>query len=284
MAWHMYLYKRLRPVAQVWANSRMARNWRGLRFLCYHSIISSNRLEPTTPSTTITKLQFRNHLEWFRNSGFTVVSMNNALELLETGRAGEGKFLCLSFDDGSVDHYTVVWPILKEFGFPAHFFIVSQFIGRVISSDANGKNLIREYMTEKELKEIIKQGGSIGSHSATHLDLTKLNANIVFRELQESKHEIELVINQPVTTFAYPYAAYNRIVIESVMKAGYHYAFRINFGTVKLLSPNNRYSLPRTVITGALNDWGNYLSMKGGYDWAKYYSNFKRRIKQLAFR
>jgi hypothetical protein len=102
---------------------------------------------------------------------------------------------------------------------------------------------------------------------------------MISNELCESKNQIETLTNQEVSTLAYPKGAYNSTVLEKTAAAGYRYAFKISFGTVSSVTKGNRYVLPRTVMRGGSMNWFNYCSIKGGYDWTKYYSLLKNALK-----
>ena len=60
---------------------------------------------------------------------------------------------------------------------------------------------------------------TIGSHTVTHPDLTKLSVTNIDSELINSKNYLENITNKPIEYFAYPYGNYNKIVIENVKKA-----------------------------------------------------------------
>ena len=65
---------------------------------------------------------FRQQLSFFRDN-FNVVRMEDVLESLDTGRALPDRAMLLTFDDGYIDHYLTVLPILRSFGMQGSFFI-----------------------------------------------------------------------------------------------------------------------------------------------------------------
>ena len=103
-----------------------AHRWRGVRFLCYHSVGQPGELPALAWRTpTISVDSFRRHLELMHKSGYRVVSMDRALELLASGNAEDGQYICLTFDDGRQDNFVNAWPLLRAAGHSAHFFVSS---------------------------------------------------------------------------------------------------------------------------------------------------------------
>src|SRR3989344_3041885 len=69
----------------------------------------------------ITPQAFRKHLEWLKQN-FDIVPLT---EMLEERRP---RSLALTFDDGYANNYTDAFPILRELGVPATFFVTTDFI------------------------------------------------------------------------------------------------------------------------------------------------------------
>lgn len=65
---------------------------------------------------------FKQQLEFFKEN-FNVVRMEQVIEALKSGQALPQKSVLLTFDDGYIDNYTYVLPLLEEFGFQGSFFI-----------------------------------------------------------------------------------------------------------------------------------------------------------------
>jgi peptidoglycan/xylan/chitin deacetylase (PgdA/CDA1 family) len=61
-------------------------------------------------------------------------------------------------------------------------------------------------------------GHEIGSHTCTHPNLTFLPQDELERELKESKDSLENLLDKEITSFAYPFTAYNEAVKKTVHK------------------------------------------------------------------
>lgn len=243
-------YRMLKRGADWYARSRFGRGWRGVRFLCFHSVVGSQVLPSTLFTPTMTSARFRRQLEWIAESGYQVVSMPQALSRLESGSAREGQYLVVTFDDGYLDNWQIAWPILKSLGFIAHFFIVTDWIGVKDHIQVGGRTTPREFMGQQELVELVREGGTVGSHSHTHLNLVEQAVDDVEEDLTRSREMLSALVRSPVTTLAYPYAAYNQRVLRAAQTAVHRYSFKIDLGRVVQITEGNRHLLPRTLVNG----------------------------------
>jgi peptidoglycan/xylan/chitin deacetylase (PgdA/CDA1 family) len=114
-----------------------------------------------------------------------------------------------AFDDGWKNQYEYAYPILKEFGYTATFYITS--------SAVNGKS----YMTWDQVKELDKAGMDIQSHTVTHANLTKVDEQKAKEELINSKKTLEEKLGHTISMLAYPYYGNNAAVQKLVAGAGY---------------------------------------------------------------
>lgn len=59
-------------------------------------------------------------------------------------------------------------------------------------------------MTSAQVREMRRAGMQIGAHTVSHPILARLNDDAARREIQQSKHRLEDLLDEPVTLFAYP--------------------------------------------------------------------------------
>jgi peptidoglycan/xylan/chitin deacetylase (PgdA/CDA1 family) len=273
----MTLRQAMLPVAQINARLR-ARRWRGVRFLCYHSVVDEPDLTPLSQLTPVISTGgFRRHLELTRSSGYSVVSMAEALRLMESGQGQKGQYVCFTFDDGRLDNFACAWPMLQQFGFSAHFFVSSGLVG---TSEPSGRNgYIDRYMSVLQMRTMIAEGASVGSHGCSHRDLTTLDLESISQELVGSRRELETLLGVPVTSYAYAYARYDRRVLRATRSAGYTHAFTINTGAVTSTDDENRFTIMRNPMRSGVNNPENYAMIQGGFDFTRIYSDLKLRVK-----
>lgn len=75
--------------------------------------------------------------------------------------------ICLSFDDGRIDQYTVAYPILLKYKFPATFFITTGFVDGSFKSDCFGKG--RKPISAVGILDMYNSGMEIASHGDKHV-------------------------------------------------------------------------------------------------------------------
>ncbi len=158
--------------------------------------------------------------------------------------------LSLTFDDGYTCHHEYLYPVLKEAGLKATFFVVPGWL-----DDPSTSKYASRIGTWRDFEQMAGDGFEIGSHTMTHSKLTRLlpgaenRAGTLLYELAESKREIEQHIpTQACSAIAYPYAFKNRVVEKST--ARYYIAAR-GIGS------------PFTMATGAIIDLMEKRSERG---------------------
>ena len=151
------------------------------------------------------------------NRNYSITDFSELLENMGK-RAFKTDQAIITFDDGDLSMYGIVFPLFKEYKTKATFFLVPNFIGTVgyMSWDQ-----IREMANYRD--ESGKRLFFFGSHSLTHRPLGDLSPTEVQRELSESKRIIERETGYPVETLALPFGsgAGNEEIMEIAKKAGY---------------------------------------------------------------
>jgi len=95
------------------------------RILMYHNFARDGAGEPDAVTTAMLRTQFQ-HL----NRHFRVVPLQRLVEQLECGKRLDDSMVVITVDDGRRNCYELFYPLLKEFGFSATFYVVSSLIRR----------------------------------------------------------------------------------------------------------------------------------------------------------
>lgn len=105
----------------------------------------------------------------------------------------------------------------------------------------------RMIMTRDQAIELAQAGMGVGAHARSHDVLITLSDEEAWNEISGVKSDLEGVLQQPVSLYAYPNGKpnidFNDTHISFVKQAGYSAAFSTQWGS--LTPQNNRFCIPR---------------------------------------
>lgn len=151
---------------------------------------------------------FARQLKYFRRFG-EFIGLDAAMKLLRTNETIEGRYFCITFDDGFRNVITNALPILVETSVPAAFFLVTGFIKERPDAwrsgffDHGAINI--EFLTWDEVRELHRHGMTIGSHTVDHVRLRDAPDDVAETELRSSKLRIEHEIGTSCDHFCAPF-------------------------------------------------------------------------------
>jgi peptidoglycan/xylan/chitin deacetylase (PgdA/CDA1 family) len=191
--------------------SRNAWRWEGVRILGYHRIAQDGNDLSVRPAA------FREQMERALEAGLRPVRLDAALDLLE--RPVEGRWLCVTFDDGYRDNLEAV-PVLAELGIPATIFVVTAAL--------DGTERFHWYDDSPpaltwEQAAALAAGGlvDVQAHTRTHPRLPHVDEARAREEIAGAKRDIERHVPYRVTSFCYPAGLYGERDVRLVREAGY---------------------------------------------------------------
>lgn len=149
--------------------------------------------------------QFREQMAYLKQNGYRTCLLDE-LTVMETWPE---KTVVLTFDDGHESNYTLALPILQQYGFKAHFFITTGWIGTPY------------FLTPEQIKALHEAGMGIGSHGVTHRFLSDLPDNEAVSELTESRERLSAIVGSSVTSFSAPGGRITSSLASSASKLGY---------------------------------------------------------------
>lgn len=202
---------------QIQPQARLAR----VPVIMYHDVLPEKKV-----FFDVTPAEFEADLKLIRAEGATPISLNQLVNHLATGMPLPNKPILLSFDDGYEGHYKYVYPLLKQYGYPATFGIYTAKVGRKL-----GRSSIRwDHLQEMAADPLI----TIASHTITHPDdLRELPDHELRQEIVESKRILETKLGISIDHFIYPVGHYNEQVKDWVELAGYKSAMTMDDNVVQ---------------------------------------------------
>lgn len=208
--------------------------------LMYHAITPGKKT-PGWP-WAVSMQRFCDQLDFLAMEGYATPTMG---ELASTPtEKWTGRTAVITFDDGYVDNLAACDELQKR-GMRATWFIVSGSVGQPPKWPADGRPAGR-LLSAGELREMCENGMEIGSHTVNHVRLTDVNDTILMQELADSKAALEDILGNSVTSFAYPYGAWDTHCAAAVKQAGYAAACTTRTGWA--LRDNNPYQLRRLSV------------------------------------
>ncbi|WP_088186590.1 polysaccharide deacetylase family protein [Desulfosporosinus sp. FKA] len=205
----------------------------GIPVLMYHSI-------KTLPGNSlgVPVKQFAEEMSWLHRHGYNSITPTDLYVALINQKPVPEKSILLTFDDGYSDNFNSAWPILRQNGFKATFFIITDSVGAGM-------------MNWDQLNDLIKQGNTVESHTVHHLDLSTLSENQQNLELKVSKQELESHLGINVQSLCFPSGKFNRTTLALMPKVGYKLGFTTKPGRVHL--GDNILTLKRERIYGGMS-------------------------------
>lgn len=204
----------------------------GVSILMYHMIgdMKNN-------SAVMTEDNLRIQMQYLKDHGYHPITMQELYDYVTKGEKLPSKPVCITFDDGYLDSYTIVYPMMKEFGYPWTLFLITDDVGKSYNR-----------MTWEQLKEMADSGAvTIANHTLSHPKLHNLPTRAEKEnEIIGANKALKYHLGIDNLWFAYPYGDYDDEVIDICKKAGIKLAVTTDAGRVHVGS--YPYDLKRVYI------------------------------------
>lgn len=211
-------------------------------------ILTYHRVGPRVSRMVMAPAAFAAQLEFLARNDYRVIRLRDLVDFLESRAQLPQRAVVITFDDGHVSAYRHAYPLLKKHGFPATFFLYTDFLNA------------RDALNWAQIREMAASGlMDFQGHSKTH-------ANLIVRHPGESdkqyRERIDVEIRLPrdiiqrnvankVTAYAYPYGDANEALLERIAKTGYTLGLTVNPGGNAFFS--HPLMLRRTMVFGEYN-------------------------------
>lgn len=111
---------------------------------------------------TVTEMRMRTsefcvQMQYIHDAGLSVITMQDFLEWLHGERCLPERCVLITLDDGWKSVYTDAYPVMKAYGYPFTLFLYTTYVQ--VQGDS---------MTRAQIKEMMDNGATVGSHSAHH--------------------------------------------------------------------------------------------------------------------
>lgn len=169
---------------------------RNLRVLLYHHVHDG-----PDGAFRVTPAKLRRQMEQLIRNWYAPITLDRLLAARQGGDLPANAVL-ITFDDAYEDVFVHARPILAELEIPAAVFVIADAVGGTNTWDGDMPR--HRHMNAEQLRQLVREGWGIGSHSRTHPILTQLSDGSLDDELGGSKDVLEEMLGVPVRAFAYP--------------------------------------------------------------------------------
>jgi peptidoglycan/xylan/chitin deacetylase (PgdA/CDA1 family) len=174
--------------------------------LGYHDVIAAHEArEPRSSSVyTIPEESFGLHLRMIRFAA----GAGRVCAVTANGERAAQR-LYFTFDDGAACAATRIAPELERYGWPGHFFVTTDWIGRP------------GFLTPAQIRQMHRRGHIIGSHSCSHPErMSHLSWDELIREWSRSCAVLGDIIGRPVVTASLAGGYYSPAVARAAAACG----------------------------------------------------------------
>ena len=195
---HRKIHKALHPViGEIWM---------------LHRVVEQRSEDPKQRELEVTPEWLEQEINDYRAHGWHFVPID--------AMPKRGRWVCLTFDDGYQDNYSLAYPLLERLGVPFCLYVTTGFIdNRLPMWWYPNKQL---GISGKELKDIDSDPlCTIGAHTVSHPKLDTLSREQQYQEIENSKKELEHMLDHPVKHFSFPHGANNLDTLNICRELGF---------------------------------------------------------------
>ncbi|MEK7288213.1 MAG: polysaccharide deacetylase family protein [Elusimicrobiota bacterium] len=198
----------------------------GIPVLMYHKI-GASAPGSRQKSLWVSAERFEWQMKYLAERGYESVTFKD----LSSGCLPP-KPVMITFDDGYLNQYETAFPIMRRWGQRGVFYVVANGVGR----ENYWHNPVEEpripMMNSDQIKELVRAGMEIGSHTSNHHRLGGLSREEARLEIEDSKKRLEELTGEPMVSFAFPYGngEDDPGLVEAVFGAGHRWVIGIHAG------------------------------------------------------
>ena len=189
------LYKAFHPVVgEIWM---------------LHRVVEQRSEKPEQRELEVTPEWLEQKILEYKQKGYTFIPIDD-LSSLSTKHSSLStkRFICVTFDDGYRDNYTLAYPLLKRLGVPFTVYVTTGFIDDRLPMWWYPNQHLG--MSAEELRQLdVDPLCTIGAHTVSHPKLDTLSYEEQYKEIADSKLELERLLGHPIQHFSFPHGAHN---------------------------------------------------------------------------
>lgn len=187
------------------------------------------------------------HFQYLLEEGYTPIFFEDLNHVTDYEKP-----VILTFDDGYLDNYEQLYPLLQAYQFKATIFVVTSSMDNRVTS-----------MTSQQVKELSDSGlVSIQSHTVNHQVLTTLSPEEQEEELRQSKLAVARMTGREPFVVSYPTGAYTDTT-RALAEEYYRFAVTVEEGD--FITGRKESEIPRYYVrrSTTMEQWIQMLQHAG---------------------
>ena len=184
-------------------------NRNGLTVLMYHKISANGDKDFLTVPSLMLERQFH----YINKAGYTPVFLSQLSDYIIYKKQLPLKPILITFDDGYQDNFTLLYPLLLQYGMRANIFLVPSFI---TCPENKAIQPAHQYLSLNEIKSMDPGFVEFGLHSYDHKNYAEITLSELNLDIIKSKTLMKRLDIPFQRSLAYPFGAYPKRKGEQV--------------------------------------------------------------------
>ncbi len=152
---------------------------------------------------------------------YRVIPLDDLVQALSEGTLLPRRAAVITIDDGYADNLEIAEPILRRHRFPVTIFLVSRRLSGTNDWSDGGALAGRPLLSVNQVMRLRDEGVRFGAHTRSHLSLPDIPDDAIAEQTSGSRKDLEELLDEPVTSFVYPYGRFDQRVVDETRRAGF---------------------------------------------------------------
>ena len=172
-----------------------------LRVLMYHRISRTD----TSTFLTVRESDLETQFKYLREQGYTAILLSDLINHVHCKKPLPDKPVLITFDDGYRDNYTIMYPLLHQYGMKATIFLVPSLLYHEELNPQDGEDV---YLHVSDIHGMDPKLVEFGLHSFDHRNLRDISLKEVDADISLTKALLQSMGVPFQPCLAFPYGGY----------------------------------------------------------------------------
>ena len=191
--------------------------------LCYHKVERRRELGVTR----VAPRRFAVQMHALAAAGWRGISLVEFEASVRGEQRAGDRDLLITFDDAYRGLRDYAFPVLRDVGFAAACFVITDFAGRLNRWDVAYGGRRFAHLAWRDIERWSAHGLAFESHTATHPRLPWVDDARLVDELGRSRRAVESALGTAPRAISYPFGALDSRVTAIVAQCGYSMGFAL---------------------------------------------------------